>query len=184
MAMINSLSGPLDQNNGSYGLDGINNKERQKGPLIANSYNSTVVSETARTLVIFSGLIILPDAPEEYAKKADLFEFIRQMPATWDETRIINSRIGEHITTARRSGEQWFIASVIDEKGGSLKIPLGFLEQGVSYDVTFYEDAPGTHYIENREAYQIRTGNVTNGNTIEARMAPGGGHCMWIRPAR
>ncbi len=181
MAMINALSGPLDQNNGAYGLNGINKKERTKGP--RNSYNSTVVSETARTLVIFSGLIILPDAPEEYQKKADLFEFIRQMPATWDESRVINSEIGKHITTARRSGDQWFVGSVINEKGGVLRIPLDCLEKGKTYAVTFYEDAPETHYIKNRESYQIRKGTVTSNDTIEAKMAPGGGHCMWIRPA-
>jgi alpha-glucosidase len=183
MAMINALSGPLDQNNGVYGLNGINKGERQKGPRRKNSYNSTVVSETARTLVIWSGLIILPDAPEEYEKKADLFEFIRQMPATWDESRVINSEIGKHITTARRSGDEWFIGSVIDEKGGTLSIPLDFLQKGRSYDVTNYEDAPDTHYKENREAYRVRKGNVTNKDVIQARMAPGGGHCMWIRPA-
>jgi alpha-glucosidase len=182
MSMINALSGPLDQNNGAYGLDGINNGEREKGPLIKNSYNSTVVSETARTLVISSGLIILPDAPEEYAKKADLFEFIRHMPATWDESRVIHSKIGEHISTARRSRDQWFVGSVINEQGGMLRIPLDFLEKGKRYDVTFYEDAPDTHYIKNRESYRIRKGTVTGKDTIEARMAPGGGHCMWIRP--
>ena len=180
--MINALSGPLDQNNGAYGLDGINKGERQKGPLKKNSYNSTVVSETARTLVISSGLIILPDAPEEYAKKADLFEFIRHMPATWDESQVVHSKIGEHITTARRSGDQWFVGSVINEQGGTLQISLDFLEKGKAYTVTFYEDAPDTHYIKNRESYQIRKATMTGKDTIEAKMAPGGGHCMWIRP--
>ncbi|MEI8044700.1 MAG: glycoside hydrolase family 97 catalytic domain-containing protein, partial [Verrucomicrobiota bacterium] len=100
MAMVNALTGPLDQANGAYGLNGINAGERERGPKAHGSYNSTVVSETARLLVIFSGLICLPDAPEEYAKKADLFEFIRRMPpATWDDTRIFNSRVGESITT-------------------------------------------------------------------------------------
>lgn len=182
-AMINALSGPLDQNNGAYGLDGINRGQRQKGPRKKNSYNSTVVSETARTLVIFSGLIVLPDAPEEYEKKADLFEFIRQMPGTWDESRVINSRIGEHITTARRGNNQWFVGSVINEKGGSLKIPLDFLKADTKYDITFYEDALESHYIKNRESYRVRKGKATSADTIEARMAPGGGHCMWIRPA-
>ncbi len=182
MSMINALSGPLDQNNGAYGLNGINQGEREKGPLKKNSYNSTVVSETARTLVISSGLIILPDAPEEYQKKADLFEFIRRMPATWDESRVINSKIGEHITTARRTGDQWFVGSVINEQGGVLRIPLNFLEPGKNYTATFYEDAPETHFVNNREAYQIRKGQVTSQDTIEAKMAPGGGHGMWIRP--
>ncbi len=183
MAMINALSGPLDQNNGAYGLNGINRGERKYGPRKNESFNSTVVSETARVFVIFSGCDVLPDAPEEYEKKADLFEFIRQMPATWDETRVINSRIGEHITTARRSGDQWFVGSVINEKGGSVKIPLGFLEAGKTYDVTFYEDAPETHYIRDRESYRVRKGKVTREDTIEAQMAAGGGHCMWIRHA-
>ena len=182
MSMINALSGPLDQSNGAYGLDGINNGERQKGPLKKDSYNSTVVSETARTLVISSGLIILPDAPEEYAKKADLFEFIKEMPATWDDSRVLHSSIGKHITSARRSGDQWFVGSVINEQGGTLQIPLDFLKKGKRYEVTCYEDAPDTHYIKNRESYRIRKGTVTGKDTIEATMAPGGGHCMWIRP--
>ena len=183
MAMVNALTGPLDQANGAYGLNGINAGERERGPKAHGSYNSTVVSETARLLVIFSGLICLPDAPEEYAKKADLFEFIRRMPpATWDDTRIFNSRVGESITTARRSGQEWFIGSVINERGGELLIPLDFLAPGVNYDATFYEDAPDNHYINNREAYRIRSGTVASRDTIKARLAPGGGHCIWIRP--
>lgn len=181
MAMVNALSGPIDQCNGAYGLDGINKGEREKGPLEENSFNSTVVSETARTLVIANGLIVLPDAPEEYAKKDDLFEFIREMPATWDESRVIHSKIGTYITTARRSGEEWFIGSVMNERGGSLQIPLTFLEEGRTYEVTYYEDAAETHYITNRESYQIRKGKVSSEDVIEARIAPGGGHCMWIR---
>ena len=183
MAMVNALIGPLDQANGAFGLNGINAGERQRGPKNRNSYNSTVVSEAARVLVIFSGLICLPDAPEEYSKKADLFEFIRHMPpATWDDTKIINSQIGKCITTARRSGDEWFVGSVINETGGELKIPLDFLTPGVNYDATFYEDAPDSHYINNREAYRIRQGSVTQSDTIKAKLAPGGGHCIWIRP--
>ncbi len=183
MAMVNALSGPLDQANGAFGLNGINAGQRLRGPKERESYNSTVVSEAARMLVVFSGLICLPDAPEEYAKKADLFEFIRRMPpATWDETRILNSRIGVSITTARRSGDQWFVGSVINESGGELPIPLDFLAPGLIYDATFYEDAPGTHSITNRESYQIHKATVTRHDTVEAKLAPGGGHCLWIRP--
>lgn len=184
MAFVNALAGPLDMNNGSYGLNGINRGERVAGPRQAESYNSTVVSETARVLAIFSGLVILPDAPEEYAKKADLFEFIREMPGTWDESRVVDSEVGERIITARRSGDQWFVGSVVNEEGGQLKIPLDFLAEGVEYTVTYYEDSPESHYINNRESYRIRKGKVTCKDTVSAVLAPGGGHCMWIRPQR
>ena len=37
MAMINALSGPLDQANGNFGIRSINAGERMKGPRIRNS---------------------------------------------------------------------------------------------------------------------------------------------------
>ncbi len=183
MALINAITGPLDMNNGNFDLTGINAGLRQKGPRIQHSYFSTVASEAARTLVIFSGLVCIPDAPEAYAAKPDLFEFIQLMPVgKWDESRVLHSKMAEYITTARRSGNEWFIGSVYNQQGGTLNITLDFLEEGKTYDVTYYEDAENTHCATNPEAYQIRKGTVKKGDVVKAVMAPGGGHCMWIRP--
>ena len=180
MAMINSLTGPFDQTNGVYDLHDVTS--RQKGP--RNQLHSTVAGENARTLIIFSGLAVFPDAPEEYEKKAEMFEFLRESPTTWDETRILHSSIPEYITTARRSGSAWFVCSATNESARTLDIPLDFLDLG-SYQVTYYEDdhdgATPTHYINNRETYQVRTGTVTSADTVSAVMVEGGGHCMWIR---
>ena len=183
MALINAIQGPLDMNNGNFDLIGINSGKRQKGPKKLNSYFSTVTSEVARTLIIFSGLVCIPDAPEAYEAKADLFEFIQKMPVgKWDETRILNSSIGENITTARRYGKEWFVGSVINQKGGTLNISLDFLNKDQNYEVTFYEDAPETDFKTSPETYQVRKEIVRKGKLIKAKLAPGGGHCMWIRP--
>lgn len=185
MALINAIQGPIDMNNGNFDLKGINSGSRQKGPKIHGSYLSTVVSEAARTLIIFSGLVCLADAPEAYRKKADLFEFIQKQPVgKWDESRILNAKIGEYITTARRYGKEWFIGSVISQKGGTLDISLDFLKEGQTYEATFYEDTKETHCRTKPEAYQIRISEVKKGDIIQAKMAPGGGHCMWIRPKK
>ena len=183
MALINAVTGPLDMNNGNFDIEGINKGLRFKGPRELNSYLTTVVSEAARTLIIFSGLVCLPDAPEAYKAKKDLFEFIQNQPVgKWDESKVLNSSIGEYITTARRSGNQWFIGSVISQEGGSLYFKLDFLEDSLQYDAIFYEDTPDTHCQTNPEAYQVRRGTVKKGDVIKAVMAPGGGHCMWIKP--
>jgi len=183
MALINAITGPLDMNNGNFDLTGINSGIREKGPKVAHSYFSTVTSEAARTLIIFSGLVCIPDAPEAYTAKKDLFEFIRKLPVgQWDESHIVNSKIGEYITTARRHGNEWFIGSVMNQKGGMLDISLDFLEANKTYEATFYEDTKATDCRTNPEAYQVRTGTVKKGDIINARIAPGGGHCMWIRP--
>jgi alpha-glucosidase len=183
MALINAIQGPLDMNNGNFDIIGINKGDRKKGPKKKNTYFSTVVSEAARTLVVFSGLVCLPDAPEAYQKKADLFEFIQKIPVgKWDESMVLSSKIDDHISTARRFREEWFIGSVASKKGVTIDINLDFLKEGQTYEVTYYEDAENTHGIKNPEAYQIKKETLKKGEIIKVKMAPGGGHCMWIRP--
>ncbi|MDN5202139.1 glycoside hydrolase family 97 C-terminal domain-containing protein [Fulvivirgaceae bacterium BMA10] len=45
-----------------------------------------------------------------------------------------------------------------------------------------YEDTDETHCRTNPESYRVRQGEVKKGDVVQAKMAPGGGHCMWIRP--
>lgn len=184
MAMVNALVGPLDMANGNFGIEGINAGQREKGPRKPNSYVSTVVSEVARCLVIYSGLVTLPDAPEEYLKKRDLFEFLKAMPATWDDTRVLNAKIGRFITVARRSGDTWFVGSVNDRTARTLPIRLDFLEPDARYEVTLYQDAPDTHGLKNPEAYETTSRTARKGDVILARMAVGGGHAMILRPVK
>ena len=184
MALINALQGPLDMNNGCFDITGINAGEREKGPKAKNLY-TTVAAEAARTLIIFSGLVCIPDAPEAYAEKSDLFEFIKEMPVgKWDETKILHAKMDAYISTARRHGESWFIGSVYNEPGGTLPVTLDFLDAGKEYDITYYEDTDETHFKANPEAYRVRKGTVKKGTVINAKIAPGGGHCMWIRPTK
>ncbi len=176
----NMLAGPLDMCNGFFTLDDL----EKVRPKVFSPVYSTVVAEAARVMIVFSGLAFLPDTPESYEAKADLFDFLAHLPMTWDETRILNSRIGEYITTARRSGNDWFIASACNEKGTELAIHLDFLKPGKNYQAILYEDAPDTHYKTNREAYRIRKQVVKKGTVITAKLAPGGGHCMRIVPLK
>lgn len=182
MSMVSALSGPLDMSNGNFGINSINAGERKKGPKKKNSYVTTVVSEVARNVVIFSGLVTLPDAPEEYLKKGDLFGFLKVMPATWDETLVPHSKIGQYITVARRSEDTWFVGSVNDQIERTLSVSLDFLKPETEYEATLYEDAAETHGVKNPEAYAISKKAVKQGDVIVARMALGGGHAMVIRP--
>ncbi|MFR9650381.1 MAG: glycoside hydrolase family 97 C-terminal domain-containing protein, partial [Rikenellaceae bacterium] len=90
----------------------------------------------------------------------------------------------EYITTARRHGDDWFIGSVIDTRGGELTIPTDFLKRGVEYTATLYEDTPQTHCNDNPEAYAVREITIKKGDTIEAKLAPGGGHAIYITPKK
>jgi alpha-glucosidase len=175
---VNMLAGPLDMCNGLYALE---NPARDR-PRIFTNVDATVVAETARVLITFSGLSILPDCPEAYAAKADLFAFLSSLPMTWDETRILHGAIGQYISTARRSGDQWFIACATNEQPRTLSIALDFLPPDRSYTAILYEDDPAAHFQTNREAYRIRTVPVTRQTVLAAPMVAGGGHCIHLRP--
>lgn len=173
----NMLSGPLDMCNGFLTLTNI----EKTRPKVFKVIHSTVVAEAARVLIVFAGFAVLPDSPDSYEGKADLFEFIAKLPMNWDETKILNGAVGNYITTARRSGDEWFVASACDEDGVNLDIELDFLDDGDEYEATLYEDAPDSHYITNKDEYRIRKMKVKKGDIIKSKLAPGGGHCIWIK---
>ena len=180
-AIINMITGPVDLNYGFYALNTDPEASSRKAWILV--VDSTVAAENSKVLICFNGLVILPEPPEEFEKKIDLFEFIARMPQEgWDETRVLKSAMTRYLSMARRAGEEWFVGSVVDEKGETLELVLDFLEPGREYDVTYYEDAEDSHYTRNKEAYRIRTGKAHRGDVVRARMAPGGGHSMWIRP--
>lgn len=143
--------------------------------------------------------------PDAYNRKLDLFEFIKQLPMTYDETKVLEMKIGEHITMARRSELDWLVASLANESGRALEIKLDFLVPNLPYEATLYQDAEDSNFefpgawskkkaakikapfkpVETkRELYQVRKMTVKKGDTISATIAPGGGHCIWIRPQK
>lgn len=178
MAHVNSLTGPIDMSNGFFQLDGLVESRKY----VRSEVYSTIASEVARTLVIFSGLVILPDSPEAYLAKQDLFEFLQQMPTSWDESKVVSSEIEHHIVTARKHKDEWFVGAVINEQGGQLPLHLDFLDDNQVYQAKIYADADTAHYKTNREAYQIKTIKVQKGDTINMQLAPGGGQAIWFKP--
>lgn len=175
---VNMVAGPLDMCNGLYTLA----DPASTRPKIFRNVDTTLAGETARTMIVFSGLAVLPDSPDAYAAHADMFDYMRRLPMTWDETRILHGEIGRYICTARRSGRRWFISSATDEEARMLPVHLDFLEPDVRYTARLYEDEPDAHYLHNREAFRVRVQAVRRGDILEARMAPGGGHSIYLEP--
>ena len=69
---VNMVAGPVDMNNGMFDLrQGHTTRVDESQPV-----PSTLVSEAARTLIVFSGATILPDIPEYYRKYPALLDFL------------------------------------------------------------------------------------------------------------
>ena len=87
-----------------------------------------------------SPLQMVSDYPEHYAGQKE-FDFIKRVPATWDEVHVIGGMPMEWITLARRSGKDWYVGSLTNWDARDVKVPLSFLGEG-KYVAEIYADAP------------------------------------------
>jgi hypothetical protein len=177
---VNMVAGPLDLCNGWFALESAFTSNRHK---VFEPIPGTVAAEVAKLIVVYGGCFVLPDAPEEYLKKDDLFDCIRHMPAHFDSFKVLDGEIGEFISVARRSGDEWFVGSLTNRQSRELKINVDFLDKDKKYLATFYEDTAETHFLDNKEAYRIRANvKVEKGDELTVKLAPGGGNAIWLRP--
>jgi alpha-glucosidase len=171
------LAGPLDYTPG--GFDNVTRDEFNP------RFQKPVVMYTrAHTLALYaiyeSGLQMVSDYPEAYKNQKD-FEFIKAAPATWDETRVLSGRPGDHVSIARRHGREWFVGSITGFRGADIDVPLSFLGPG-QFVAEIYSDAPDAN--QNAKKTVISQERVTSQTVIKAKLANGGGQAIRIRPAQ
>lgn len=146
----------------------------------ANSdYNPAAIGTRANQLshfIIFeSGIQMLADNPTRYNKEKECFDFITQIPVTWDETIAINAKVGEYIIVAKRKGEQWYIGAMTnsDKDERTFDINLNFLSSGKIYQMTAFEDGPNANKIA--MDYKKKESQVKQGDKITIKLAKSGG---------
>ena len=78
---------------------------------------TTDAHELALTVLFESGLQHLADRPESFlSQPSDVRQFLSELPAAWDETRLLAGYPGRYVVMARRSGERWYVAGINAEQ--------------------------------------------------------------------
>lgn len=174
------LAGPMDYTAGIFDIDlSARASERVKWNGEDHGHtavHSTLANQLALMIVLYSPLQMAADLPENYAQHP-AFDCMRSLPTTWNETKVLDAKIGEYIILARRSGKHWYIAGITNEEGRELDISLSFLKKAFPLKATLFEDGEGAHYEANPEVYHIRELSMS-GNTFHVVMAPGGGFVL------
>ncbi|ASZ09692.1 glycoside hydrolase family 97 protein [Chitinophaga pendula] len=172
------MGGPMDYTPGIFKL-------RQYAPHAPErQVHTTLAKQLALYVTIYSPIQMVADLPEHYAAHPDAFQFIRDVPVDWDDTRIIAAEPGDYITIARKGkgSTNWYIGAITDEQSRTVSIPLNFLDKGKKYEATIYADAPDADWKSNPEAYKISRSTVTAATILSVRLAAGGGAAITIRP--
>jgi len=118
-------------------------------PVIRN-YNSsrwlTQAHMAAQHVIYESGIQCFADKPETY-RASKLYYFLKDFPAAWDDTKVLEGYPGQYITTARKSGDNWYIGAICNDARVA-EIPLDFLDDGTTYYATIYKDTTSINDVD------------------------------------
>ena len=173
LAFTRMLAGPMDYTPG--GFLNVTREEfvpRNLHPMVMG----TRAHQTALFVVFESPFEMVSDHPEAYEGQKEL-PFLSAVPASWDETRVLNAKVGEYITIARRHGREWYIGSIAGSHPADLDIPLEFLPPG-DFTAEIYSDAPDAATQPMHTAVEQKT--VNRSMRLKASMVSGGGQAIRI----
>lgn len=165
------LAGPMDFTPGIFdmGFNGLGDK--------SNRPQTTLAKQLALYVVLYSPIQMAADLPRHYEANLDAFQFIRDVPTDWQESKAIAGEIGEYVAFARqeRDGKDWYLGALTDENARTLTLPLTFLDKSTRYQAQIYRDGKNAEWINNPYEMIIENKNVTNSDTLSLPLATSGG---------
>lgn len=175
LAFTRMLAGPLDYT--PVVFDCLYDEYRPE-----NRVRTTLAKQLALFIVLYSPVQMAADLIENY-EGHPAFEFIEEAPVDWDDTMVLNGKIGDYVTIARRKGDSYYIGSITDEEAREFGVELSFLKPGGEYTAKIYADAPDSDWETNPHAYAILKRSVNSNTVLRLKLAPGGGQAISIVPA-
>lgn len=173
------LSGPMDYTAGAFNL-----RPSELPPIredfprhgVRSRIEHTLAKELALYVTIYSPVQMVVDSPEEYAKRPDAFQFIKDVPTDWEESIALQGEIGDYAVIARkdRNSQDWYLGAVTNSEARTVEVDLTFLEDG-SYEAQIYRDGPEADYEDDPYSIRIENRAVTASDSLILPLARSGG---------
>jgi len=162
------LAGPMDYTPGVFKFE---------NPVNPNTkVKTTLAHQLALYLVLYSPHQMACDLPENYEGNPAL-KFIETVPVNWDVTKVIDSKIGDYIITARkdRDSNNWYLGAITDENSREFDIDLSFLDKEKIYVATIYKDGDNANWETNPTSVSIEKLKIGASEHLNVKLAQGGG---------
>lgn len=171
------LSGPFDYTPGNFNFD-------YKTPSGAR-VQTTLANQLALYVIVFSPLQMASDLPENYEGKPE-FQFVKEVPCNWSDTKVLDSKIGEYTTIVRKDWDEkkWYLGSITNKEARDLKVALSFLDSGKEYEAEIYADGAGANYKTNPYPVAISKQKVNSKTVLDIKLAAGGGTAIKFSPVQ
>lgn len=128
----------------------------------------------AMYVVLESYLGMVCDYPEAYEGQPG-FEFVSRVPTTWDETRVLDAKVGEYVVIARRKGKEWYVGGINNSMPRELSIDLASLASGKRNVIVYTDVTTDPNHISKQEK------EVLLSEPMKVKIESGGGVCVVVR---
>jgi glucan 1,4-alpha-glucosidase len=173
------LGGPMDYTPGIFEIkmSAYDSKKTEQ-------VHTTLAKQLALYVTMYSPLQMAADLPQNYEKHLDAFQFIKDVPADWQESIYLEAEPGDYITVARKDkkSENWFLGAITDENPRKTNIKFDFLSPNKKYKATIYQDGKDADWKNNPKSYVIATKTVTNKSMLKLNLVAGGGTAISLVP--
>lgn len=174
LPFIRQVSGPMDYTQGAM-------RNAVKGNY--HPCNSAPMSQGTRCrqlalyIIFESPLNMLCDTPSNYMREAESTDFIADIPTVWDETIVLDGKMGEYIVTARRSGKTWYVGGITDWTARDIEVDCSFLDDKI-HEAILFKDGINAHRVGTD--YKREPLRVGNDSKLKIHLAPGGGFTLKV----
>jgi alpha-glucosidase len=128
--------------------------------------------QLAMFVVFDSPMQIFSGNPSQAYLEPDFMNLLGHIPTGWDDTKILDAKVGEYIVTARNKNKDWYIAGMNNWTAKEQSIDFSFLEKG-NYKATICKD--GINADKFAADYSITHQVINNTSNLSISIAPGGG---------
>lgn len=141
--------------------------------------NSASIGTRAYQMALFvifeSGLQMLADNPTMYYRNQECTDYITSIPTTWDETKVLEAKLGEYLIVAKRKGDKWYIGGMCNGKADerNFTVNLDFLNPDKPYGMVYFED--GINAKRQAMDYRRKTSTVKSSGSVDIKMVRNGG---------
>ena len=166
---IRMLAGPLDYTQGA-----MKNANKNNFAAIYTEPMSqgTRCRQLAEYVIFESPFNMLCDSPSNYMKEEECTQFIASVPTTWDETIVLDGKVGEYLIIARRKGFRWYVGAITNWEERDIYLDLSVLPNFGAKSGRIFRDGPNANRVaKDYVAEQIQV----MGNKVKFHLAKGGG---------
>lgn len=144
---------------------------------------TTLARQLALYLTMPSPMQMLCDLPENYQRFPDAFQFLKDVPVEWSDSKYLEAEPADYITVARKdkNSNDWYVGSITNDRPRTAAVDLSFLPKGVSYEATIYQDGKDADFRTNPQSYKISSRKVNADTKLKIHVAPGGGFAIRLK---